>query len=270
MKKKALQKQYNAHKKRFKNHEFLTDCYEDALDALADYKEYVDLVGHNKSSEERASQLCNHLISQYTHTSNLLPTFKKSARERKQGLEIKKKEIERSLIGWQESRKKALLAQQGPLLKNEYTLILATLEGLSLHIPYAEAYLFAQEHRDLLKEERDLEPFLDDAAHVKRCFDSIIRSKTRVGERYPYRSYTQWLDRYHERVRLLKKELGQHTYFEFQQPVIDYIASTYVVLDALRKNIKSSKAFEDECIQYDAELRAHETDHLKKQLAQLS
>lgn len=254
LQRKTLQKEYDTHKKRLKNHEFLTDCYEDALKALADHKEYVEIIEQNMSARESASQLSDHLIGQYRHTSNLLPTFKTSVRERMLGLEQHRKEIERSLIDWQESRKKALLAQQGPLLKNTYTLILSTLQSLSINIPYTEGYFFMQEHTDLLKEEHELETNLD-TEQLTQQLDNVIRSKTKVGERYPYRSYAQWLEEYHEHVRLLKHELEQYTYFEFQQPVIDYIIATYEVIDALKRRIKSTKAFKAECIQYDAEMR---------------
>ena len=260
---KSLQKEYDAHKKRLKNQEFLTDCYEDALNALADHKEYVEIIEQNMSARESASQLCDHVIGQYRHTSNLLPAFKTSVRERMQGLEQHRKDIERSLIDWQESRKKALLAQQGPLLKNTHSLILSTLQSLSINIPYVEGYFFMHEHADLLKEEHELETGQATAEQLTQQLDTIIRSKTKVGERYPYRSYAQWLEEYHEYVRLLKHELEQYTYFDFQQPVIDYIIATYGVLDALKKRIKSTKAFEAECIQYDAEMRvqSHPVEH---------
>ncbi len=270
MMRKALQKRHDSHKKRFRNHELLTDSYKEALDALAYYREYVDIIESHTSQEEGALQLCNHLKSQYAQHQNLLAPFKKGVFERKHALKMRKKEFERHLIDWQESRKKALLSQQGPLLNTTYTLILTTLEGLTTHIPYIEGIIFMQDHADLLKEERDLAPHLSESDQLTHRLNILIRSKARIGERYPYRSYTKWLELYHEQVHSLKREIEQYTYYEFQYPVVSYILDMYTTLDTLKKLIKSSKEFETECMQYDSELLARARENnLKMQLSHL-
>ncbi len=273
MNKKALQKTLDDHTKRFRNHEFLTDCYEDALNALADYKDYVELLDHNLSHGESVKELCQYLTQEFSQNTHLVPAFKKAVFERKQGLEKKNKEIERSLIEWKDSRKKAVLTQQGPLLKNTFALILSTLDMLNTHLPYIEASFFIKEHGDLLSDERALEKHLTDASQFKHTLDKLIRAKARVGERYPFRAYAQWVDQYFVRVRELKKELENFTYVEFQRPVIEDLTSMYNILALMQKQIKVSPEYEAECAQFNAELLArsheHENRKLKEQLASI-
>jgi len=268
--KKSLEKKYDTHRKRFKNHEFLTDCYEDALNALADYKEYVELLDE-ASEGNQAKELCKYLTDQFSQNTQLIPPFKAEVLDQKLELELKKKKIDRALVNWQESKKKALLAQQGPLLLKTYSSILSTLDTLATHVPYVEAHLFMQDHNDSLKEERALN--LSDSAQLSHQLDTLIRAKSHVGERYPYRVYTNWVERYHKYLQSLKKELDHKTFKAFQKPSIDYITSTYTILDTLKKHLKSSKEFKSECMQYKAEMiaqaREKENQQLKRQLAQM-
>ncbi len=277
MNKKALQTNYDAHLKRFKNQELLSDGYEKVLDALADYKDYVEIIERSKGPEDAASQLCHYLTQEFSSNAQLLHAFKKAVLERKQELEKKNKEVERALIGWEHNKKKALLTSQGPLLKSTYSLILSTLDTLHKNIPYIEAQFFAKDHKDLYVEERALEKYLSDSAQLKYQLDKLIRSKARVGERYPFRAYAQWVDHNHELIGSLKKELETFTYYTFQQPTVTYVTSTYAIFDILKKQIKSSPEFEAECAQFNAELlaRAREDenrklketlDHMKKEI----
>ena len=74
-------------------------------------------------------------------------------------------------------------------------------------------------------------------------------------------------------LKIRKKELDYKSFEAFQKPTIDYITSTYTILDGLKKHLKSCKEFKAECMQYKAEMiaqaREKENQQLKKQLAQM-
>jgi hypothetical protein len=271
LQKRSLERAYEKDKKRFKNQKILSDSYESALAALSDYKEYVEIIARNESPEKGVDDLCQQLMQDFSQKSSLLHAFKKTVLERKLELEKKNKEIERALAGWQHSKKKALLTQQGPFLKNTYSLILTTLSSLHAHVAYVEAAFFLKDHSYLFVEECALEKYLYDTAQFKYQLDKLIRTKTRVGERYPFRAYAQWVDHYYELIKDLKKDLENYTYYEFQQPVVSSLKETYTILDILKKQIKISPEYEAECAQYNAELLAHrredENRKLKEQLA---
>ncbi len=188
-----LQKKFDDFAERFKDQEHLSDRYEAALSAIADYKEFTDIVDHS-SSEEQSKQIVEQLHHQFTNNTTQLAMFKKEVDERYQELALQHKEVERALLEWQESIKKALLVQQGPYLKKTLLRILTTLEQLMIHIPYCESTFFIRVHKDSLKDEHDLEPHLSNQEQLTKHLNKLIKNKAPIGEKYPYRAYTKFLE----------------------------------------------------------------------------
>jgi hypothetical protein len=271
--KKKVQQHLDAHKKRFRHHEFLRDRYEDALKTLADYQEYADIVSSNLSAEETAHKISELLVTQSAQHETLIPQLKKKCAPKKQELNQKQKEVERALLEWRESKKKALLTKQGPLITDTLSLALKTLDALINTIPYVESLQFMRTHSKSLAEEHALSSYLEDPVQLHTHLDTLIHSRVHFAERYPYRAYLQTLDRFYSSVDTLKTDLEGISPYPFQKNVIDYLLKTHTLLTVLKKHITSSKEFESECQHYDAEMLAvvRENDRqLRKRFAQVS
>jgi hypothetical protein len=264
--KNSLQKEHDTYKKRFRHQELLSNSYASALEALADFKDYVEIMQHNTSAQGTVRHICEHLTREFSQKPELLSAFKKTVRERKLRFEKTYKEVERALISWEHSKKKGLLTVQGPLLKSTYGITLSTLDILSSHIPYVEATFFIKDHGDRFKEEHALAQYFNDAARFKYNLDTLIRTKARVGERYPFRTYAQWVDHYHYLIRELKKELDEFQYQDFQQTTVAYIYSTFSILEKLKLHIKTSSEYEAECTQYATEIMARTQEDENRKL----
>ena len=272
--KKSVEKNFEAYKKKFKNQAFIQERYDEALTILAHYKEYSDVFVQPGLPEEQAQRICQNLMHHYAKNPSQLAHFKKEVHDQLDSLLQKSKEIDQKFVQWQESKKKTMLIVQGPLLKKAYSQCIETLESLRTHIPYLESTLFLQNYGPFLKDEREFSKHLTHPDQLPCLIAQLVRSKTRIGERYPYRTYTKTLEVHHEYAVVLEHELNNHTYYPFQDEILISIKTISATLDGLKKQLKSSKEFEAECAHFDAEVLAvaHEKEakNLKKQLSTMS
>ena len=269
--KKSVEKNYEALKKRFKNQTFIQENYDQAVTTTAHFKQYAEIVQEVAEAEVKAQEICNLLLAQYAKNNTLLLRFKQSVEEQLSALLQKNKEIEHAFNGWQDSKKKTLLIAQGPLVKKAFNHAIETLETLRTHIPYIESVLFLQNDGLFLKDEQEFSKYLSNNEQLPFMVAQLVRSKTRIGERYPYRTYTKTLEVQHEHLTTLEHELTQNTYFAFQEQVIASIKDLSKTVEVLKKYLKASKEFEAECAHFDAEVLAiahqKETETLKEKLS---
>lgn len=263
--KKGIEKNFENFKNRFKNQSFLDDRYAQALETMADYIDYIEIIQSQLSAEEIAQKMCRNIQNHHGKNSTMLSLFKKEVEIQHSLLAQQNKEIDRALIDWQDSKKKALLSAQVPIIKKTLEQCLAGLETLKIQIPYVESMLFMQNHRHLLKEEIEFAKHPSSPEQLAATTVQLVRNKTRIGERYPFRTYTKTIEVYLEQVSALENELNYHKYYPFQDEVISFIKRTSETLDVLKKQLKASQEFQAECAQFDAEILAiaHEQEILQ-------
>ena len=160
----------------------------------------------------------------------------------KQDLEKKDSELSQLLVQWEHNDVQALLIQQGVHIRNTFARTLSVLDVLQKNITYIDALFVAFAYQDDLMHECRLEKHFSDKDQLAHHLDELIR-REEAGERYPYRTYAEWIDETQMFFGHLNEELEKFTYYEFQQPAVTYITSTYAILNAIKEQIAHSPEY---------------------------